>query len=508
VLISLNNITFRVGEQLSFPNTTWQIAPGQHWAILGPTGSGKSTLAKGLSRSLPLVEGQILFFFDGAIGDARPYLHANEVLTFSTETHQAFTRQFVGYHQARWQSFEGEDAPLVASLLDGQGDAEKRIAVIDLLGIQSLMERKAHQLSHGESRKVFLARLLLRSPRLLILDDPYAGLDAQSRERLKETIERLLERQDPAIMFLSSRYEDIPAGIDHFLLVRTHQVLAQGDRRSLQHKPEYRDFFSASKVERKVITETPAFTRMVERYANGLADGEKLPEIIAMHGVSIGYQGVPVLKGIDWTVHQGERWALLGPNGAGKTTLLSLILADNPQAYTNDMCLFGQPRGSGESIWQIKRRIGWVSPELQVFYDRSLTVREVVSSGFFDSVGLYRRCNLEQAAIVSEWMEALDLTYLAERPIRALSTGQQRLALLARALVKNPPLLVLDEPCQGLDSEHRFQIINLIDHLCRVAPVTLIYVSHYADEIPAAITHQLLLNNGEIQRCQPVGRLT
>jgi molybdate transport system ATP-binding protein len=244
---------------------------------------------------------------------------------------------------------------------------------------------------------------------------------------------------------------------------------------------------------------------MVERYANGLADGEKLPEIIAMHGVSITYQGVPVLKGIDWTVHQGERWALLGPNGAGKTTLLSLILADNPQAYTNDMRLFGQPRGSGESIWQIKRRIGWVSPELQVFYDRSLTVREVVSSGFFDSVGLYRRCNPEQAAIVSDWMEALDLTYLAERPIHTLSTGQQRLALLARALVKTPPLLVLDEPCQGLDSEHRFQIIDLVDRLCRVAPVTLIYVSHYADEIPAAITHQILLNNGEIQRCQPVG---
>ncbi len=504
MLISLNDITLRVGEQLSFPHTTWQIAPGQHWAILGPTGSGKSTLAKGISRSLPLVEGQILFYFAGVTGDARPYLHPHEILTFSTETHQAFTRQFVDYHQARWQSFEGEDAPLVASLLDGLADAEKRAAVIDVLGIQPLMERKAHQLSHGESRKVFLAQLLLRSPRLLILDDPYTGLDAQSRVRLQETIERLLESQNPATLFLGSRYEDIPTGIDHFLLVREHQVLAEGDRRSLQAKSEFKDFFSTSKVERRESAATPAFTRMVERYANGLAGGENLPEIIAMRGVSITYQGVLVLKGIDWMVRQGERWALLGPNGAGKTTLLSLILADNPQAYTNEIRLFGQQRGSGESIWQIKRRIGWVSPELHVFYDRSLTAREVVSSGFFDSVGLYRRCTPEQAAIVSDWMEALNLTSLAERPLSVLSTGQQRLALLARALVKNPPLLVLDEPCQGLDSEHRFEIIDLVNRLCRAAPVTLIYVSHYQDEIPAAITYRLYLSDGAIQQSQPV----
>lgn len=496
-LISLKDVTIRVGDRLSFAHTNWQIEPDQHWAILGPTGSGKSTLTKAISRQVPLVDGQILFYFDHA-GDGRPYVHPNEVLTFSAETHQAFFRQFVGYHQARWQSFEGEEAPLVDSILDGPVGPEKRTEVIDLLEIGPLLGRKAHMLSHGESRKVFLARLLLRAPRLLILDDPYVGLDAQSRARLKEVIERLLVNQDPAVLFLSSRHEDIPAGIDHYLLVRDHRVVGQGRRQDLRSNSAYHDFFSTPKAGRGYGSMPPAFARMVENYADSLMHGERLPEMMAMHGVSIAYDGKAVLKGIDWTVLQGDRWALIGPNGAGKSTLLSLVLADNPQAYTNDVRLFGRPRGSGESIWQIKRRIGWVSPELHLFYDRSATARDVVSSGFFDSVGLYRRCTPEQEAAVSGWMEALDIIDLADCPLHALSTGQQRLVLLARALVKNPPLLVLDEPCQGLDDTHRFQMIDLIDRLCRAAPVTLIYVSHYADEIPSAVTHRIYLREGQV----------
>lgn len=501
MLISAEDITLRVGEQLSFAHTTWYMQAGQHWAILGPTGSGKTTLARGLSRQLPLVQGQISFFFDEDGGVRRPYLHPNELLTFSAETHQAFTRQFVEYHQARWQSFEGEDAPVVASLLEGLEESHQQMDVVERLGIRELLARKVHQLSHGESRKIFLARLLLRSPRLLILDDPYSGLDAQSRMRLKEGIEALLKRQDPAVLFLSARYEDIPLGIDHFLLVSGHRVVAQGERQSLLADASYRTFFTAAKIKRVEGKASPGFTRMVERYADALAHGEDLSEMVAMRDVSVTYQGRAILQEINWTVRPGEHWVVSGPNGAGKTMLLSLILADHPQAYTNDMRLFGQQRGMGESIWQIKHRIGWVSPELHAFYDRTATVRQVVSSGFFDSVGLFRRCTPEQTTQVSDWMDALDLTPLAERPFFTLSTGQQRLVLLARALVKHPPLLVLDEPCQGLDDAHRFQMIDLIDRLCRAAPVTLIYVSHYQEEIPATTTHRLSLLEGRIEQC-------
>jgi molybdate transport system ATP-binding protein len=222
------------------------------------------------------------------------------------------------------------------------------------------------------------------------------------------------------------------------------------------------------------------------------------PELIKMQEVSVHYGQVPVLQNITWTVRRGERWALLGKNGAGKTTLLSLILADNPQAYANPITLFGRRRGSGESIWEIKRSIGWVSPELHIYYRQSVSLLDVVCSGFSDSVGFAHACSVEQAAIASHWIEALGLAIPPNSPFSSLSAGQQRLALLARALVKNPPVLILDEPCQALDEPHRAHFLQFLDRLCALTPLTLIYVTHLKGEIPAAITHQLRLEGGKI----------
>jgi molybdate transport system ATP-binding protein len=215
-----------------------------------------------------------------------------------------------------------------------------------------------------------------------------------------------------------------------------------------------------------------------------------------MKNVTIRYGAVEVLKGIDWTVKAGERWALVGPNGAGKTTLLSLILADNPQAYANEIALFGIQRGSGESIWEIKNRIGWVSPELHIHYPRTVTVADVVCSGFFDSVGLYQQCSPAQKLTAEGWIQAFGLPAVSGEPYSSLSSGQQRLVLLARALVKYPTLLVLDEPCQGLDEASRANFLRLLNRLCEQAPVSMIYVSHYQDEIPQVITHRLALDAG------------
>jgi molybdate transport system ATP-binding protein len=216
-----------------------------------------------------------------------------------------------------------------------------------------------------------------------------------------------------------------------------------------------------------------------------------------MAGVSVRYGEVQVLSQVDWTVRQGERWALLGANGAGKTTLLSLILGDNPQAYANQIDLFGRRRGTGESIWEIKHNVGWVSPELQIYYPREASFLDVVCSGFFDSAGLYRTPGAEQSALAMGWVRAFGMEAAASLPFNGLSAGQQRLALLARALVKHPPLLVLDEPCQGLDEPHRRYFVELLDQLCAQAPLTLIYVTHYLEEIPRCVSHRLRLEKGE-----------
>jgi molybdate transport system ATP-binding protein len=190
---------------------------------------------------------------------------------------------------------------------------------------------------------------------------------------------------------------------------------------------------------------------------------------------------------------------VLGPNGAGKSTLLSLINADNPRAYGNQIRLFGRPRGSGESIWDIKRAIGWVAPELQQYYPKQNTCADVVCSGVFDTIGLYRACTPEHRAAALAWMQAFHLNEIAEQSFGSVSAGEQRLVLFARALVKTPRLLVLDEPCQGLDAAHRATLVALIDHLCRQTGISLIYVTHHADELPTAITHVLRLVRGRIQ---------
>lgn len=509
MLISLNDITIRTGEKRLFEHTTWQIEAGQHWAIYGPTGSGKTSLAKAIGRGAALVQGQVLFFFDASsTGQGRPYLHPDEVLTFSVETHREFLRRYAGYHQARWQSFEGEDAPLVAELIKAQSPSAEdapasplRGRMIEMFGLAPLLGRRVHQLSHGESRKLFLALLLLRSPRLLILDDPFTGLDQAARERLRAAIEQLLEQPSPAILLLTSRAGEIPEGITHFLIVEDGRVAAQGERAILAHA-----LLDGEPVMARQEAAIPAaFLSMVERYAATLAlDRSSTSEgVVRLEDVSVQYQGVQVLQNVDWTVRQGERWALVGGNGAGKSTLLSLILADNPQAYANEVFTFGKKRGAGTSIWEIKKKIGWVSPELQIFYERTSLCQDVIRSGFFDSVGLYRRCSAEQAAVADGWMRALELDALAKQPVGSLSAGQQRLVLLARALVKHPPLLVLDEPCQGLDDAHRRQFLRMIDWLCARTPVTLIYVSHYQDEIPASITHRLRLDLGRVVEFGP-----
>ena len=216
-----------------------------------------------------------------------------------------------------------------------------------------------------------------------------------------------------------------------------------------------------------------------------------------MVNATVRYGGNTILRNVNWEVRKGERWNVAGPNGAGKSTLLSLITADNPQAYANEIWLFDRRRGTGETIWDIKKKIGFVSPELHLYFDTSATGFEVVASGLFDTIGLFRMLTAEQEATVSGWLRLLSLNDLRTRRLAQMSTGQQRRILLARALIKNPPMLILDEPCQGLDEEQTAWFRALIDALCLSFDTTLIYVSHYPQELPFCIGHFLRLDKGE-----------
>ena len=549
--ITLDDVAISANGRPFFTHLSWTLADGERWAVLGPTGAGKTLLAQAIARRVLITHGTIRYRFDSSASEGRSFLHPGEVHTFSAETHRAFLERYASYYQARWQALEGEDNPTVAVYLmatrkpaggdpgskqpdippqaepgrraDSTGSPSGERAGSDgdwdhdgitaLLGLGPLLGRQVHQLSNGESRRVFLAGLLLRSPRLLILDDPFNGLDRAGRSALSTAVDSLLARGHPQVLFLASRPGDIPAGVSRVLLLQDGGVLAALPPADALSPLRLAALFRAGPPTAAGDPQplaapsdpgapiSPALQAAAARYASDLAPRATLlpPALIEMRGVTVSFAGGPVLDHLDWRVDQGQRWLISGPNGAGKSTLLSLVLGDNPQVYANPVSLFGRRRGSGDSIWAIKRAIGWVSPELHAFYARPsldrppLTALQVAESGFFDSVGLYRRPTPEQKALAAAWLDALGLASLSTRAFTALSNGQQRLSLLARALVKHPLLLILDEPCQALDLPHRRAITALVDALCAAAPLTLVYVTHDPDEAPACITHTLRL---------------
>ena len=488
-IVKLDDITLQIDGKRLFEHTSWEIKSKQHWAVIGKNGSGKSTIVGALCRDVHIVDGQIFCFFgDGDGNDNRPrsFFYRNEIIKISPDVHRKLMYRQAQYHQARWNSIEGEGSPTVSDFLSENSKGEKQ-KVIDLLQINYLLKRKILHLSNGETRKVLIAQALIQSPQLLIFDDPFCGLDNQSRDVLRNAIDKLLEGDSVRIILVTSRLEEIPQGITHVLCVDDNQIIEQGPKEKILRGKFAQEIFAAEEDDPK------------ERAFQVQGASREDSILVEMKDTSVSYGGVKILQDINWKMREGENWAIIGPNGAGKSTLLSLICADNPQAYANEISLFGKKRGSGESIWDVKRKIGWLSPEIQVYYPWNTTCHEVVCSGFFDTMGLHRRPSAEQASAAERWMRTLGIWEFAERRFGEISRGEQRMVLLARALVKNPILLILDEPCQGLDGSHRSAIIDLIDGLCSRTPVSLIYITHHFDEMPEAITHVMKLREGRIK---------
>ena len=217
-----------------------------------------------------------------------------------------------------------------------------------------------------------------------------------------------------------------------------------------------------------------------------------------MKNTTVRYGGHAVLDHINWTVRRGENWAVLGPNGWGKSKLLELITGDNVQGYANEIRLFGRRKGSGETIWEIKEKLNMVSAEFQMRYQKRIPAYDVICSGFFDSIGLYESCTEEQHRAARGWLSLLKMEDLSAKRFDHLSHGQQRLILLARAMVKSPLLMILDEPCDGLDYANRRKVLEFVEFIGSQTATDLIYVTHHKDEMPACITHTLMLDRGRV----------
>ncbi|MCG6972918.1 MAG: ATP-binding cassette domain-containing protein [Desulfobacterales bacterium] len=511
LFISFQGVTLRAYDRIVFPKTDWVFYAHQHWALYGANGSGKSILAGAIYGQFPVVEGRIVHHFleKSAAGPAStPNKRAQDLIArVGFEQQKAILKRQTQFYQARWHSSESAASQSVSDYLlsqhvkridnirtdDRATNVDKFLAkqadIADLLSIEPLLEKKIVQLSNGEIRKVGLARALLTGPRLLILENPLTGLDTRFRERMKVVIDRLIA-QDIRILVVTSRRDEILPGITHVLAVKDKTIVEQGVREKILNSSAVR--FEEKRFRPIRVDESVAKPIKTNRH-RGQGD-----VLVRMKNVNITYHRVKVLQHIDWTIKRKENWAVLGPNGSGKTTLLSLILGDNPQAYANDIVLFGRRKGTGESIWEIKERIGFISPELHVHYPYRFSAFDVICSGFFDSIGLYRKCSDKMKDAARSWLKQLGMSSYAETRFGTLSDGIQRMILVARALVKNPQLLVLDEPCQGLDERNRRQIFGLVEAVGRRMDTGIIYVTHDIDELPDIITHLLRLEDGKV----------
>lgn len=450
---------------------------GEQIAIVGPNGGGKSLLVDILMGRWPLLQNEVKYNFVSS--------HSN--LVCDNVKYIAFRDSYGDvdanhYYQQRWNSQDMEITPLVRDLLPETDDVEYRKKLFGLLGIESLLDKNIVLLSSGELRKFQLTKALLSQPKLLILDNPFIGLDTETRKVLHELLKQLIGVFNLQVILVLSKTDFMPSFLTHVVPVDN---LVCGKKQTLkdylQNKVELHE--NVLSLEKKqAILNMPC-----------LHGETSYTQVLQFNKVCIRYGEHTILKDVDWTINVGEKWALTGDNGSGKSTLLSLVCADNPQGYTCDISLFGRKRGTGESIWEIKKHIGYVSPEMHRAYLKNLPAIDIVASGLFDTIGLYRRPNSEQIKVCEWWMDIFGVLRLKERSFLQLSSGEQRLLLLARAFVKDPDLLILDEPLHGLDMHNRQLVKDIIDSFCSRKNKTMIMVTHYQEELPECITHSFHL---------------
>lgn len=445
---------------------------GESWAFVGANGSGKSALARALAGSLTLQKGE-------------RHCDFTRIAHLSFEQLQKLVSdEWLRNNTDLLSADEDDTGRTTAEIIQDEVADEGRCRELAaLFGIEHLLSRRFKYLSTGETRKTLLCQALMAQPDLLILDEPFDGLDVKSRQQLAELLAELSVQGYTLVMVLN-RFDEIPEFVQYAGVLADCTLTESGEKQALLEQALIAQLAHSEKLAGVALPEADDPSA---RYA--LPENE--PRIVLKDGV-VEYNDRPILHHLSWTVNPGEHWQIVGPNGAGKSTLLSLVTGDHPQGYSNNLTLFGRRRGSGETIWDIKKHIGFVSSSLHLDYRVSTTVRNVILSGYFDSIGIYQAVSDRQQKLTREWLNMLGMdNTTADAPFHSLSWGQQRLALIARALVKHPTLLILDEPLQGLDPLNRQLVRRFVDILIGEGETQLLFVSHHAEDAPECITRRL-----------------
>ncbi|KAI9030095.1 P-loop containing nucleoside triphosphate hydrolase protein [Phycomyces nitens] len=468
-----------------FKNLSLNIPENQHLVITGPVNAGKTTLAEALAgqhsiKPTGAAKWPLLESIKGTLSD--------KIHLVSFQENSAMFSYGQHYYQERFNFSDPDNDLTLADYLKSREKSDAKIKeVANKLDLVHLLPLSFVKLSNGQTRRARIARALLGNPAVLILDEPLMGLDIEHRKKLLDTLEVLATKPGGTPVVLVQRPQDeMPEWATRVVCLDNMNIVWDGTpAHYMQH----------------ILPQTEKEAAEKQNYRQEALSKEEQTRdlrapVVELKSVNVIYNQRKILDDISWTVRQGDRWALLGPNGSGKTTLLSFLTGDHPQAYSNDLSLFGRKRGTGESIWDIKARVGLVSPEIHLYFNQRMTALEAAGTGFFDGV-VARSLSEEQTLIIERLFGEFGTSGLEHRRLQDMSTGEQRLVLLVRSLVKKPELIIWDEPFQGLDLGMIHKVNTWLEN--HMGPEqTLIMVTHHEEEIPRAVTRRFKLGAGGV----------
>jgi molybdate transport system ATP-binding protein len=504
------------GGETILRDLSWDSGETRNWLVTGSNGAGKSVFAAAIAGRFDIVsrETGALTITDEGTVSLVSFETAAELIE---EERRRDDSDFVegGVDPGRTPRkliMETLAPPDIAAYPSGT-NLESHPAIA-LFAIEPILDRGLKYLSTGEIRRTLLAAALASRPSILVLDEPYEGLDTASRARLLSFLSENLA--DTRLILVMDRPESVPDSVTRVLELENRAISFAGpldEYHTRSHaadsssdaKPDHPREESQNGVGNDAVSRETALDALL-RDASALADATVKPAarsdreiLVEMRDVTVEWSGRNVLDGLSWTLKKGEHWLIRGPNGSGKTTFLELITGDNPQVYRNDVRLFGTRRGSGETIWEIKEKLGIVSYRLHTEY-RALgeySLETVLLSGLHDSIGLYQQCGEEERILAIQWLALAGFAGKERVPFRELSYGEQRAVLIARAAIKGPAILILDEPCHGLDAMHRTRVLSLLEAIAERGTTTLLHVTHDPTEVLPCERNVLELRPGE-----------
>lgn len=464
--ISFTEAVFSLDEDRTVEIGNLTITPEDLIVLIGGNGSGKTSVAKALNAELELKSGVC------------PTNYHPVLVSFEKQM-ELFEQDYEMRNSDC--TTPDEEIGITAAKILKDDDKEILPEIIRGLNLEKLLEKPIRQLSGGEGRKVLLAHALASKPNLIIFDCPFDALDIQTRAELLKLINEIHTVYKTPTVLIVNRPSEIPDTLSSMGIISDCRIVKLASRQEIEADEDAKSLLGYASMPDVTPPKAPAKFALPEINSENIVELKK---------VNIEYQR-KVLDNLDFTVAKGQQWHIMGPNGAGKSTLLSLITGDNPLVYVNDVTVFGFKRGSGESIWDIKKYYGLVSGALHLDYRVNGPAINVVLSGFYDSIGLYDKPSDEEIAVARRWLKLAGLEAKERTAFKSLSFGQQRLLLIVRALVKNPPLLILDEPLQGLDGYARALVKSFISYMMKNGNTSILFVSHHEEDLPDGFTNRL-----------------